>query len=93
MSKADAFAELQGLVDNGVIKFEGVSNEEHVNLDGLDPFTGQPQAGNVAGVIRLIPLRRWSGHARTAVDDEWRREALRMDRHRRPDSRNAKNTL
>jgi hypothetical protein len=51
MSKADAFAELESLVSDGVIKFEGESNEDHVNLDGLDPTTGELQAGNVAGVI------------------------------------------
>lgn len=51
LSKSEAFAELQSLVDGGVIKFEGVSNEEHVNLDGLDPGSGSLAPGNVAGVV------------------------------------------
>lgn len=51
MSRADAFAELNSLVSDGVIALEGVSNEDHVNLDGLDPATGQAQAGDVAGVV------------------------------------------
>jgi hypothetical protein len=51
MSKAEAFAELQALVDDGTLLFEGQSDEHHVNLDGLNPYTGEKEAGNVAGVI------------------------------------------
>lgn len=51
MSKQEAFDELLQLVDSGVIKLEGQSDANHVNLDGLDPNTGAAQAGNVAGVI------------------------------------------
>jgi hypothetical protein len=51
MSKETAFAELVGLVDSGIIKFEGQSDANHVNLDGHDPNTGAEQAGNVAGVV------------------------------------------
>ncbi len=54
MSKADAFAELQSLVNDGTILFEdalGPSDENHVNLDGWNPESEERQAGNVAGVI------------------------------------------
>lgn len=51
LSKAEAFAELQTLVDEGTLLFEGYSDEHHVNLDGLNPYTGEKEAGNVAGVV------------------------------------------
>ncbi|MET0473478.1 MAG: hypothetical protein ABW001_02460 [Mycobacterium sp.] len=51
LSKGDAFAELQMLVDEGLIAFEGHSDENHVNLGGLNPVTGAMEAGNVAGVV------------------------------------------
>lgn len=56
LSKDEAFAELTDLAANGVIKLEGSADANQVSLDGLDPDTGTPSDGNVAGVvIRYLP--------------------------------------
>jgi hypothetical protein len=56
LSKDDAFAELSDLQTNGVIRLEGASTAQQVNLDGWDPVAGQAMDGNVGGVvIRYLP--------------------------------------
>ncbi|MET0454701.1 MAG: hypothetical protein ABW137_22925 [Mycobacterium sp.] len=74
LSKGDAFAELQMLVDEGLIAFEGHSDENHVNLGGLNPVTGAMEAGNVAGVV----VRRGEAAAAPAFLDP--RNALALVR-------------
>lgn len=56
MSTDEAFAELDRLMAEGLIKHARSGMAGKIDLDGLDPSTGQPHDGNVAGVvIRYLP--------------------------------------